>query len=123
MVIHVDVVAGFLMEHGFAPVEARDAYTIVSRCAIGAAIAEIRQTESGRGLLAEYHRVLSSRAPDELPNVRRLVAVMQDDGPTLEEQICTVLVGIAVRRGEPWKPILELARPPTGHASYETLHP
>jgi AcrR family transcriptional regulator len=123
MVIHVDVVTGFLMKHGFAPVEARDAYTIVSRCAIGAAIAEIRQTESGRGLLAEYHRVLSSRAPDELPNIRRLVAVMQDDGPTLEEQICTVLVGIAVRRGEPWKPILELVNPATAAPDYGGLHP
>jgi len=49
--------------------------------------------------------------------------VMQDDGPTLEEQICTVLVGIAVRRGEPWKPILDLARPPAVHEGYETLHP
>jgi hypothetical protein len=67
--------------------------------------------------------VLSSRTPDELPNIRRLVAVMQDDGPTLEEQICTVLVGIAVRRGEPWKPILELASPTPAHTDYETLHP
>lgn len=123
MFIHVDAVIGFLMRHGFTPVEARDAYTLVSRCAIGAAISEIRQNESGRGLLAEYHRVLSSRAPDELPNIRRLVAVMQDDGPTLEEQICTVLVGIAVRRGEPWKPILEFARPAAAHAEYEGMHP
>ena len=109
MVIHVEAVTGFLMAHGFSPVEARDAYTIVSRCAIGAAISEIRETERGRGLLAEYHRVLSSCTPDELPNIRKLVAVMHDDGPSLDEQICTVLVGIAVRRGEPWKPILDLA--------------
>jgi AcrR family transcriptional regulator len=123
MVIHVDAVTGFLMQRGFTPIEARDAYTLVSRCAIGAAISEIRQSESGRGLLAEYHRVLSARTPDELPNLRRLVAVMQDDGPTLDEQICTVLVGIAVRRGEPWKPILELARPTQVAKEFESLHP
>jgi AcrR family transcriptional regulator len=123
MVVHVDAVTGFLIRHGFTPIEARDAYTIVSRCAIGAAIADIRQSESGRGLLAEYHRVLSSRTPDELPSLRQLVSVMQDDGPTLEEQICTVLVGIAVRRGEPWKPILELARPAPAQTDYEALHP
>jgi AcrR family transcriptional regulator len=123
MFIHVDAVIGFLMRHGFTPIEARDAYTLVSRCAIGAAISEIRQSESGRGLLAEYHRVLSSRAPDELPNLRRLVAVMQDDGPTFEEQICTVLVGIAVRRGEPWKTILELVHPAAEHADFEAMHP
>lgn len=108
MVVHVDVVTGFLMRHGFSPIEARDAYTLVSRCAIGAAISQMRQNEAGRGLLAEYHGVLASRAPDELPNLRRIVAEMHDDGPSLEEQICTVLVGIAARRGEPWKPVLEL---------------
>ena len=110
MVIHVDAVVGFLIAHGFSPVEARDAYTIVSRCAIGAAISEIRQAETGRGLLADYHRVLSSRTPEELPNLRKVVAEMHDDGPTLEQQICTVLIGIAARRGEPWKPILDLRR-------------
>ena len=91
----------------------------MSRCAIGAAISEIRQAETGRGLLAEYHRVLSSHTPDELPNLRKVVAMMHDDGPTLEQQICTVLIGIAARRGEPWKPILELAapRPPTARSS------
>ena len=71
MVIHVDAVVGFLIEHGFSPVKARDAYTIVSRCVFGAAISEIRQHEAGRGLLADYHRVLSSRTPEELPNLRK----------------------------------------------------
>ncbi|HXY93573.1 MAG TPA: helix-turn-helix domain-containing protein [Acidimicrobiia bacterium] len=122
MVIHVDAVIGFLMQHGFTPIEARDAYTLVSRCAIGAAISEIRQSESGRGVLADYHRVLSTRAPDELPSLRRLVAEMQDDGPTLEEQICTVLVGVAVRRGDPWRPILDLARPAPKAAEFDDLH-
>jgi AcrR family transcriptional regulator len=108
MVTHVDAVVGFLIARGFSPIEARDAYTIVSRCAIGAAISELRQSESGRGLLADYHRVLSARNPDELLNLRKLVSDMHDDGPTLEEQICTVLIGIAARRAEPWEPILEL---------------
>jgi AcrR family transcriptional regulator len=122
MVTHVDAVVGVLMAQGFSPIEARDAYAIVSRCAIGAAIAETRQAEIGRGLLADYHRVLSTRAPDELPNLRKLVAAMQDDGPTLEEQICTILVGIAVRRGEPWKPILELAHPAPESDEFSALH-
>ena len=124
MVAHVDAVVGFLMAHGFSPIEARDAYTIVSRCAIGAAISEIRQAETGRGLLAEYHRVLSSHTPDELTNLRKVVAVMQDDGPTLEQQICTVLIGIAARRGEPWKPIVELcASPSTDNTEFDAVHP
>ena len=123
MVIHVDAVVGFLIDHGFSPVEARDAYTIVSRCAIGAAISEIRQNETGRGLLADYHRVLSSRTPEELPNLRKVVSEMHDDGPTLEQQICTVLIGIAACRGEPWKPILELATPSATNAEFDGVHP
>jgi AcrR family transcriptional regulator len=123
MVIHVDAVVGFLIDHGFSPVEARDAYTIVSRCAIGAAISEIRQNETGRGLLADYHRVLSSRTPEELPNLRKVVSEMHDDGPTLERQICTVLIGIAAMRGEPWKPILELAAPDATTAEFDGVHP
>ena len=123
MAVHVDAVIGFLMRHGFGATEARDAYTLVSRCAIGAAVSQIRQSESGRGLLAEYHRVLSMRAPDELPALRRLVAEMQDDGPSLEDQVCTVLVGIAVKRGDPWRPILDLARPSPPAAEFEALHP
>jgi AcrR family transcriptional regulator len=122
MAVHVDAVIGFLMCHGFTPVEARNAYTIVSRCAIGAAISQIRQSESGRGVLAEYHRVLSTHEPDELTSLRRLVAEMQDDGPTLEQQICTVLVGIAVQRGESWRPILELQSPAAAGSEFDALH-
>ena len=95
----------------------------MSRCAIGAAISELRQSESGRGLLADYHRVLSARNPDELPNLRKLLADMHDDGPTLEEQICTVIIGIAARRGEPWEPILELIRPSVVNAQFDGRHP
>ena len=47
---------------------------------------------------------------------------MHDDGPTLEQQICTVLIGIAACRGEPWKPILELIRPPRAEAEVIALH-
>ena len=94
----------------------------MSRCAIGAAISEIRQAETGRGLLAEYHRVLSSHTPDELANLRKVVAVMQDDGPTLEQQICTILIGIAVRRGEPWKPIVDLCNPATASQEFDAVH-
>jgi AcrR family transcriptional regulator len=122
MAVHVDAVIGFLMRHGFAPIDARNAYTIVSRCAIGAAISQIRQTESGRGVLAEYHRVLSTQEPGELPSLRRLVAEMHDDGPSLEQQICTVLVGIAVERGEPWRQILDLASPPAASKDFDAFH-
>jgi len=110
MVTHIDAVVGLLDRHGFTPAEARDAYALVSQCAIGAAVNRIRAEESERGghpVVAEYHRVLAERRPDELPYLRRLAAETGDP-PTLEDQICTVLVGIAVRRDEPWRPIVDL---------------
>ena len=45
--------------------EAVDAYEIVSDCALGAAVGEIRGQESaraGRPVLAEYHRLLAHAA-------------------------------------------------------------
>jgi AcrR family transcriptional regulator len=121
MVVHVDAVIGLLTREGFSLAEARDAYGLVSQCAVGAAINRIRDSESardGHGLVAEYHRALAARRPDELPHLRRLVAEHRP-APTVDEQIVTVLVGIAVRRGEPWAPILTLA---TG-ADVIPLHP
>ncbi len=121
MVVHVDAVIGLLARQGFTLVEARDAYGLVSECAVGAAINRLRDAESARGghdLVAEYHRVLADRAADELPNLRRLAADPAP-APTLDDQIVTVLIGIAVRRGEPWQPISSLA----AGADVIPLHP
>lgn len=108
---NVDKVVGLLERHGFAPAEALDAFTLVSECAIGAAAQEIREAEaaaSGRPLIAEYHRTLAQHGRGELVHLRKLVGALPDFRRDLVDQIRTVLVGIAVRRGEPWEPILEL---------------
>ena len=122
MVVHVDAVIGVLTRQGFTEVEALDAYALTSRCAVGSALHTIRHNESGSELIAEYHRALASRSSSELPHLRRLVAVMHDDAPSLEDEIATVLVGIAVRRGEPWRQIPELIRPPRAEAEVIALH-
>lgn len=117
MVEHVDAVIGLLVRHGFTPAEALDAYTVVSECAIGAAVSEIRTAEAaraGRPVIAEYHRVLARRAPDELPHLRALVATPPAGPPELTERIRTVLVGIAVRRGEAPRVVLERDLGPGG---------
>jgi AcrR family transcriptional regulator len=114
MVTHVDAVVGVLTRQGFTPVEAADAYDAVSECALGAAVTEIRRTESaraGRPIVAEYHRVLALEPADALPNLRSLVGALDDPGRDFVDHVITVLIGIAVQRGEPWDAIPELRNP------------
>ncbi len=112
MVTHVNAVIGVLSRDGFSPNEAVDAYEIVSDCALGSAVGEIREAEaarSGRPVAAEYLRVLATEPPDALPHLRALVAGKTGAPTDFTSRIITVLAGIALRRGEPWEPILALA--------------
>ncbi len=125
MVTHVDAVIGVLSRQGFSPIEAVDAYEIVSDCALGSAVGRIRQAEaarSGRPVAAEYLRILATEPPDALPNLRALVAARGEAPMDFTARIITVLAGIAVRRGEPWEPILALADPSAPAVDIEALH-
>jgi AcrR family transcriptional regulator len=118
MIGHVDAVVGLLTRQGFSPADALDAFRLVGATALGAAVGDLRQAEAhgGKAEVATYHRVLSERDPEDLPNLRALLSspyVPQ----SFEEKICTVLIGIAVRRGEPWKRIPELAQDGTRRAA------
>lgn len=110
MVLHIDAAMDLLTRQGFSAVEARDAFELASECAIGAAVNRLRESGSPHDRddrVALYHRVLSRHAPDELPHLRRLAAEYEPP-PALDDRIVTVLVGIAVRRAEPWQPIQAL---------------
>jgi AcrR family transcriptional regulator len=121
MVVHLDAVIGFLERHGFTPVAARDAYSLVSQCAIGGAFNALRHAERNReSVLLDYQRAFAARPPGELPYLRKLVGTIADP-PSFDDEIVTVLVGIAVRRGEPWQPVLELAH--ANDAAVIALHP
>jgi AcrR family transcriptional regulator len=125
MVTHVNAVIGVLSRHGFTPIEAVEAYEIVSDCALGSAVGEIRQVEaarSGRPVAAEYLRVLATEPPDALPHLRSLVAAKTDVSTDFTGRIITVLAGIALRRGEPWEPILDLADDPGRAVDIQALH-
>jgi hypothetical protein len=107
----VDSVIQVLGRAGFDPVEAMSAFDTAAQCAVGAAVHEIRAraaAEEGRSLLSEWHRIVAGRAPDELVGLRALL-----DRPPIrpasdfEEHLTTVLVGLAVRRGEAWEPVAE----------------
>ena len=117
MVDHLDAVIALMSAQGFSPSEAIEAFRLVSAASLGVAVGEIREAreaEAGRSSVAEYHRLLAGRQGHELRAIRRLVGGPEQLAPPFEEQIRTVLVGIAARRGEPWEQLPALARDVAG---------
>jgi hypothetical protein len=63
------------------------------------------------------HRMVAARPPDELPGLRALLDLPPiRTAPDFDEHLTTVLVGLAVRRGEDWRPVAERG----AHASLRT---
>ena len=127
MVVHVDAMLALLLRHGFEPNDAMDAYVLVSQCAVGAAVHDLREAEgarAGQPDVVEYHRAIAMAPPDELPSLRALAGTPRaEERPSFEDRIVTVLVGIAVRRGEPWQPIVRLAERDANDVAIGVLHP
>jgi AcrR family transcriptional regulator len=96
----VDSVIRVLGRAGFNPTEALGAFDTVAQCAVGAAVQEIRRrgaANEGRSLLAELHRTVAARPPDELVGLRALLELPPlRMAPDFEDHLTTVLVGIAV---------------------------
>jgi len=113
MVSVVDSVIQVLGRAGFDPHDAMNAFNTVARYAIGAAAHELRDrgaAAEGRSTTVELHRMVATRPPEELAGVRALLAVSPINvGTRFEDQLTTVLVGIAARRGEDWHPIMDRA--------------
>jgi AcrR family transcriptional regulator len=78
---NLEAILALLCRQGFDPVEGRVAYELVSACAIGFAVAELR----------------ARRAQDD--GQQRLAAA-------LDAQVTTVLRGIAAERGERWSKVV-----------------
>lgn len=107
---NLDTALGLLVRQGFTIREAFDAYDVVSSCALGSAVDAIREravAEAGLPSLEEYERVVATRGED-LPAVRRLVDDLKAAPRAgFDDEIATVIRGIAARRGARWKPIAE----------------
>jgi AcrR family transcriptional regulator len=101
---------GTLIKQGFSISDARMVYGLVSEFAIGAAVAATRErqaTADGRPSVAEFHRVLAQRDPEELPHLRAMIADATANPPRQEfhKGLMVVLRGVAALRGEKWAPI------------------
>jgi hypothetical protein len=86
------------------------AWDAVGTCAVGSAVAAIRHrsaVQSGQPPIAEWHRVLAQRPADELLGARSLLdGIGENQEADFEEELTTLLVGIAARRGESWEVVL-----------------
>jgi AcrR family transcriptional regulator len=105
----IDSVIRVLGRAGFDPVEAVSAFDTVAQCAVGAAVQEIRMRAAiseGRSALSELHRMVAGRGADELVGLRALLdRPPLRAAPDFEDHLTTVLVGLAVLRGEDWRPV------------------
>jgi AcrR family transcriptional regulator len=106
---NVDTILGVLVRQGFTVLEANAAYELISCCALGTAVATLREKEaerSGRSLGEATQRVIAEAGPGELPYLRQLLHDIPTHGrDPFALQIATVIYGIAVRRGEDWRPL------------------
>jgi len=113
MVTVIDSVIQVLGRAGFDPIAAMEAFDTVAFYAVGAAAHELRRrgaAAEGRSTMVELHRMVAAQPPEELAGVRALLAVPPISGTTsFEDQLTTVLVGIAARRHEDWRPIVDRA--------------
>ncbi|RAY16245.1 hypothetical protein DPM19_04925 [Actinomadura craniellae] len=103
MAEHIDTAIGPCVRQGFSGPAALALYELVSECALGAAISEIRSgrfERDGRPMDVELRRLLARRDPPALPYLRRLLAAGPIALPSFTERITTVLAGVAARRGE-----------------------
>jgi AcrR family transcriptional regulator len=105
----IDSVIQVLSRQGFTPAQAMAAWDAVGRLAVGSAAEQLRwqaAADSGHPQLQEVHRFLAERGEEVLPGVRAVVdASVPGPEDRFEDELTSLLVGIAVRRGEPWEPI------------------
>lgn len=105
MLDHLDAALGVLRKQGFTPTEAKDAYFLATECAIGAAVADIRDREMLPPVEEAYAAALADRDADELPHLRSVLADSSSARQPFPEQLATVLAGVAVRRGHDWQDV------------------
>jgi AcrR family transcriptional regulator len=127
MASDMDTVFGVLSRHGFSPIEALEAYGLVNDCAIGAAVAEIRQRESRgerRQPFSEFNGILANEPSDALPHFRRVASSARSMKNPFNDRVRTLLIGIAVQRGDQWTAILDLTYTPAKLSPLDVmLHP
>jgi AcrR family transcriptional regulator len=100
---HVEAAIALFVRQGFTEAEAYAVYELVSECALGAAITEIRAARYaavGEPLDLQFRTVLARREPGALPGIRGLLAFGEPAAPPFADRIVTVLASVASERGD-----------------------
>ena len=99
----IDAALALCISQGFSATEALYAYELVSVCALGAAVSQIREDsarDEGRPFDGELRRILA-RGDRPLPHLGMLVGeAVFEPSARFHAQVATILIGIAVQRGE-----------------------
>lgn len=102
MADNVDAALALCVRQGFSANDALDAYQLVAESALGAAVSQIREDqarEEGRPFHRQLRRILAS-GDQPLPHLGMVSDAEFEPSAHFPSQITTLLVGIAVQRGE-----------------------
>jgi AcrR family transcriptional regulator len=99
----IDAILALCVRQGFSAIEALNAYHLVSDCAIGAAVSQIREDQAraeGHPFYRELRRILAV-GDRPLPHLAMISGEVEFwSSARFRAHITTVLIGIAVQRGE-----------------------
>jgi AcrR family transcriptional regulator len=107
---HINVAIGICARHGLSDRAGFEAYSLVSECALGAAISEIRaarMARAGQSPALEL-RMFACQEASDLPHLHRLAAADLLELPPFTTRIAAVLAGLAARYGAPQQDITGL---------------
>jgi AcrR family transcriptional regulator len=100
---NIDAALALCVRQGFSPSDALNAYHLMSECALGAAVSQIREHqagEEGRPFHRELRRVLA-RGDQPLPHLEMISGEEEfEPSARFHTHLATVLIGMAVQRGE-----------------------
>lgn len=121
MLPNIDRVIGVLEREGFDPDDAMRAYSLVSDVAVGSAVTELRR---GGSLTNQSVREASVSRSGRFVHLEKVSVGAIDSDRLFREQICTVLVGIGVTRGDDPSDVTSwLAEEPQEALAVEVFHP
>lgn len=97
MLPNIDLVIAVLEREGFDPDDSMRAFTLVSDVAVGSAVSELRR--GGPPIRESIEKATSSRT-GRFEHLEKVSVGRHDTQVSFRDQIRTVLMGIASRRGE-----------------------